>query len=145
MSQPEPADLLAIQQLVYRYADAVDRRDSAQLADCFANQVTIIGPGFELPGKGVEVAGQITASLASSYLWTMHNVHNFLYTVDGSQAQGVAYCVASHVYQQGEQTLKLDWYLRYHDELVKIAGQWRIQRRRLEVNYSTTQPVTAVA
>lgn len=144
MNPPEPVDLLAIQQLIYRYADAVDRRDSEQLATCFANEVTIIGPGFELPGKGAEVAGQITASLSASYLWTMHNVHNFLYTVDGNVGRGTTYCVASHVYRQDGQTLKLDWYVRYHDELVKVGGQWRIRRRRLEVSYSTTQPVAAV-
>ena len=39
---------------------------------------------------------------------------------------------------------ELDCYVRYRDGLVKVGGQWRIRRGRLEVSYCTTQPVAAV-
>jgi len=132
-------DQLEIEQLLYRYALAVDSRSPDLLERCFAPGIRLSGPGFELSEN---VAAFIIAELKSRYLWTQHNVFNPLYEVEGDHARGVANCIASHVEGGAEGHSKLDWYLRYHDRLVRHDGQWRIRERRLEVAYIATQAVT---
>ncbi|NVK44332.1 MAG: nuclear transport factor 2 family protein [Oceanospirillaceae bacterium] len=128
------ADQFAIQHLVYRYASAVDRRDAAALAACFANDMRLLGPGFEISR---DVAEAVIGGVAP-FSWTMHNVHNLLYQVQGDQARGEAYCVASHLQSDGN---KLDWYIRYQDRLVRQKGEWLFAERRLNVECTTTVPV----
>ncbi|MFC6672050.1 nuclear transport factor 2 family protein [Marinobacterium aestuariivivens] len=131
-------DLMAIQQLVYRYARAADNRDADAMAACFADQMVLQGPGFEI----VENVAAVVIDGLSIYDWTMHNVHNLLYEVDGDQASGEAYCVASHLLEQHGRKVKLDWYIRYRDQLVRQNGEWRFSQRRLSVEYTTTVPVS---
>lgn len=135
--QPLPDEQLAIQRLLYRYADAADRRDPLAFAACFADgAVHISGPGFEMKDGAT-----VTATLAAKYEWTMHNVHNFLYDIDGDRARGYAYCVASHVKSEGGQRLKEDWYIRYDDELVRQGEGWVFVRRELVPGAITHVPL----
>jgi ketosteroid isomerase-like protein len=135
MTQQELIDQLAIQQLISRYAISVDNRDLAAYASCFTEDVVISGPGFEMRG---EVAKPTIDLLSSTYEATMHNVHNYAYTVTGERASGVAHCVASHIKNEAGAKSKFDMYIRYHDELVKRGGQWFFSARRLEVVCTTT-------
>ena len=135
-------DQFLIQQLAYRYALAVDTHDTALLASCFAPGVRIIGPGFVLEDN---IASAVIAGLRSRYVWTQHNVFNPLYRIDGEHASGTVNCIASHVEQADEGPRKLDWYIRYHDRLVKQDGEWRLIERRLEVAYAATVSVIPLA
>ena len=135
---PTIEDRLAIQQLLYRYADAADRRDAAGFAACFADgAVRLTGPGFELTD-----AATVTGMLSDKYLWTMHNVHNFLHEVDGDRAHGYTYCVASHVKSEGGQRIKEDWYIRYEEDLVRQGDGWVFVRRELVPGAITTVVLT---
>jgi hypothetical protein len=135
---PTLEDRLAIRQLLYRYADAADRRDAAAFAACFAGgAVDISGPGFAMTD-----AGQVVDTLAAKYVWTMHNVHNNLHEVDGDRASGHTYCVASHVRAAADGArVKEDWYIRYEDELLRQGGDWVFLRRRLEPGAITHVPL----
>jgi len=125
---PTLEDRLAIRQLLYRYADAADRRDAVAFAACFAGgAVDISGPGFAMTD-----AAQVVATLAAKYVWTMHNVHNSLHEVQGDRAHGYTYCVASHVRAEPDGArVKEDWYIRYDDELIRQDGAWVFVRRQL--------------
>lgn len=138
MTQTELMDQFAIQQLLSRYAIAVDKRDVAEYATCFADDVVISGPGFEMRN---DVAKPTIDMLASMYESTMHCVHNSLYTISGDSATGIAHCVASHIKNEGGKRSKFDMYIRYHDELAKLDGQWRFSKRRLEVVCTTDVPL----
>jgi len=138
MSPQDLSEQFAIVQLLYKYAITVDNRDLEGYASCFTPDVVVSGPGFELRG---DVATPSIGLLASTYESTMHNVHNHSYTIDGDRATGIAYCVASHIQNQGGERSKMDMYIRYHDELVKTQGEWRFAKRRLEVLCTTTVPV----
>ncbi|HQR03563.1 MAG: nuclear transport factor 2 family protein [Proteobacteria bacterium] len=133
-------DQFEIQDLIYLYGEAVDERDPAKLARCFANgQVNITGPGFEM-----KEAVAVTGMLSSMYEWTMHAMHNHRYTVEGNKARGYTYCIASHVSNKDGQRSKLDWYVRYEDDLAKVGGRWGIVRRNLVVAYQNVAPVSTL-
>lgn len=130
-------DRLAIQDLLFRYARAADTRDVAAFAGCFRpGRVHITGPGFE-----VRDAQQNIDTLASMFEWTMHKVHNHEYTVRDAQAQGYCYCVATHVKREQGRRVKIDWHIRYEDELVRADGAWRFVRRHLDVGLIETLPL----
>jgi ketosteroid isomerase-like protein len=141
MSQQDLLEQFAIAQVAYRYANAVDKRDAAALADCFDTEYRGIGPGYEMRGKGADIAQQITTVIAQMYLWTMHNVHNTDYVVSGDTATGTTNCVASHVSVKDGTHIKLDWYIKYTDKLVKRDGKWRFSERSLHTRFTTTQMV----
>jgi hypothetical protein len=138
MSQQEIADQLAIQQLVSRYAITADLRDVPGFASCFIDGAVVSGPGFEMKD---DLAASTVGFLAHLYDRTMHNVHNYAYTVNGDSATGITHCVASHIQKKDGVESKMDMYIRYHDELVRQAGQWRFSKRRLEVICTTTVPI----
>lgn len=130
-------DRLAIQDLLFRYAGAVDRRDAEGLAACFSERrIWIIGPDFEILD-----AQQCVDSLTAAFEWTMHKVFNHEYRVDVDRARGYAYCVATHVMNRNGQRSKLDWHIRYEDELAKADGCWRFISRRLVVGLTETVPL----
>lgn len=138
MTQQDIADQLAIQQLVSNYAIFVDLRNRDAYADLFIEDAVVCGPGFDMRG---DVATPTIDTLTAMYDATMHNVHNYAYTISGDSATGITHCVASHFKQQGEQKTKMDMYIRYHDELVKQGGRWRFKKRELAVLATTTVPV----
>lgn len=134
-----PEDQQAITRLLYRYARAVDTRNVEALAACFyQGRVTFIDTPV-----AVESAHHCVEILASMFDWTMHNVFNHLFEVEGDQATGVTYCVASHVKTEEGVSVKHDWYLQYHDTLVRAGDDWVFQSRRLQVDYISTVPVVA--
>ncbi|MCX7162190.1 MAG: nuclear transport factor 2 family protein [Betaproteobacteria bacterium] len=134
---PSVEDRFAIQDLLFRYARAVDERDAGEFAACFAGgQVRITGPGFEILD-----AGQNMATLKAMFEWTMHKVFNHEFQVEGGRATGYTYCVASHVRNQQGRRSKLDWHIRYEDELVREEGGWRFRKRHLNVGLIETLPL----
>ena len=136
---PSVEDRFAIQDLLFRYARAADERDAVEFAACFAGgQVRITGPGFE-----VLDAGQNMAALKAMFEWTMHKVFNHEFKVDGECATGYTYCVASHVRNEGGRRSKIDWHIRYEDELVREEGRWRFRKRHLNVGLIETLPLDA--
>lgn len=120
-------DQFAIEQLLYRYAIALDSLDTERLAQCWA-------PGA-VTREGIE--GIITYH--RTYEHTMHNVLNHSYELDGRNGTGVAYCVASMVKNNAGQLAKFDVYFRYRDELVKHEGRWLLSKRGADIIFSTKE------
>ncbi|CAB1370889.1 nuclear transport factor 2 family protein [Denitratisoma oestradiolicum] len=134
---PDIEDRFAIQDLLFRYARAADQRDVAAFASCFRpGQVHITGPGFE-----VRDAQQNVDALTAMFEWTMHKVHNHEYQVQGDRAEGYCYCLATHVQRKGDMRIKIDWHIRYDDELTREDGAWRFVRRHLDVGLIETVPL----
>ncbi len=120
-------DQLEIQQLLYRYADAADRRDADAFCACFLDgQVRVSGPGYDL-----DDGHYLIGLLRERFEWTMHNVHNHLYRIEGDRAAGFTYCVASHLV--AAQNQRLDMYIRYEDVLQRSDDGWHFVSRRLHV------------
>jgi uncharacterized protein (TIGR02246 family) len=131
-------DRMALRELAFRYARAVDRRDWALAASLFTEDCVLQGPGYELVGRAKILAG---LRVIERYSATQHSVHNQLVEVDGDRATGETYCTAHHVYARDGRPRMLDWGIRYQDRCVREAGAWRYQRRDLLLDWSQDLPL----
>ncbi len=131
---------LAIRDVAYRYAQAVDRRNYRLLAEQLSEDLVLIGPGFHYESRAAYLEGVVRIEY---YHRTMHCVHNQLVEVRGQQAAGETYCVAYHFYHQEEQERRLVWGIRYQDEYRREEERWLLSRRELLLDWSTDAAVTA--
>ncbi len=128
--------------LAFRYALAVDTRDSAMLASIFTREGVVRGYG-ENPIEfcGAEGLSRMVAQVDASFDQTMHNVFNQTFErADDGSVSGLTTCIASHILKDEDCTL-LDFAMRYHNRYAQEAGCWKFAERRLEVVWVETRPV----
>jgi ketosteroid isomerase-like protein len=126
-------DRLAIRELAYSYARAVDRRDWALARTLFSDDAVLVAPHFELVGVEKIVRG---LTVVERYRATFHAVHNQIFAIDGDEASGETYCTASHLLEHDGGTTKIDWGIRYQDRCRRGPdGSWRFARRELIVDW----------
>jgi uncharacterized protein (TIGR02246 family) len=130
-------DRLALQELVARYARAVDRRDYAAFSALFTADGVLHGPGYAMRAHGEIEKG---IRLIERYESTQHCVHQQLVDVRGDTATGETYCVARHVYSRDGIARKLDMGIRYLDEYVRSDREWRFVRRELVLDWTQDLP-----
>ncbi len=135
---PSLEDRLALQELAFRYARGVDRRDYGAFVALFTEDGVLCGPGYSMRGP-LEIERGIRR--IEQYEATQHCVHNQLVEVAGDRAQGETYCVARHLYSRAGVRRKLDMGVRYQDEFVRRAGAWRIARRELVLDWTQDLPL----
>jgi ketosteroid isomerase-like protein len=146
--QPEDvADRLELQELVHRYAQAVDRADGAAVADLFVTDGVLImygERGSEDPTsvrRGKHEIARAINSLADRYLATAHLIGNHVPLVHGDQATAETRCEAHHVQANSEGARDTILFLRYYDRCVRQANGWRFFRRELRVDFSAEIPL----
>ena len=132
------ADVVAIQQVLYHYAYALDARDYAALDDVFAADAKLHTSGGTLmsPADYKSMCETELAKLDGTH----HMVTNTSVTVDGDRANSRAYFQAQHVKRSLEpdsQFLMAGW---VDDELERRAEGWRIVDRRWHSSWSTGNP-----
>ncbi len=114
------ADRLAISDLVHAYAQGVDRRDAAAVAQLFTEDGIFIAyatPGAAEPTSRSQGRAEITKAIATAryYRQTTHTIGSHLATVHGDHASGETRCVAYHVLgEEGTETLMV-WHILYLD------------------------------
>ncbi|MGW6334026.1 nuclear transport factor 2 family protein [Nocardia rhamnosiphila] len=148
----EPTDRLAVLTLAARYAQAVDRRDSATLESLFAPEVVLVLPPelnrtnapSELRGRKA-VARSVVESVAH-LVATRHVVEQqILEIATADEAHGETYCTAHHIYPRGDGHRDHRLALRYQDTFVHTGGAWLFSRRHLVVDFAEDVPVTRPA
>lgn len=133
-------DILAIQQLAYRYAHNVDQREYDAFAQVFTEDAQLLLPSLSLDGLPA-----ICAAIRhiEQFKRTLHHTHNVLVDFSGDSAIGEVYCVAEHILDGKDgREWKLDWGIRYEDELTRTAAGWRITRRRLNLIWTQEAPLS---
>ena len=134
------ADRLAIREVAYRYARAVDRRDWALAATLFTDDAVLASARFRLEGVEQILRGLRTVE---RYRATFHAVHNQTLELAGDKASGETYCVANHLFERDGRAWKLDWGIRYQDRYRRDAGgAWRIAHRELIVDWEHEQALS---
>jgi len=118
-------DNAAIEALLNRYADSVDRRDAAALAACFTADAEASFAGIVTSGGGEAIAGFLLSTLGPAA--STHVVSNALIELDGDRASVRSRAVVYGVRGEPEQ-LRLRG-VTYDDSLVRTAEGWRIHRR----------------
>lgn len=118
-------DHLAIEELVYRYAMALDSLDLSGMKDLF----TLDSPQYQSLEAAIEYHRK--------YEHTIHHVQNHVHTVNGNAATGFTYCVASMVKRDEMGLTKFDVYLRYRDKLAKQDHCWYFSKRDADILFSS--------
>ena len=121
-------DELDIEELLYRYADGVDRNDMATLEGVFTEDVTL-DYGF---GRVFEGRAQVLGLLADrlgTYAATSHHISNVTVHVSGEEARAASYVYAWH--QRRVDDGQAQVWGRYDDLLRREAQGWRVSRRTI--------------
>jgi uncharacterized protein (TIGR02246 family) len=129
----------ALRRLVERYATAVDHRDVETAAGCFVPDGRLtVGDEATLEGRPA-----IVAALArlERYEVTAHVLGHSNHAVDGDRATGESWCRAHHVYDDGGARRDRVMAIRYLDRYVRADGGWRIEHRRLVVDWLEDRPL----
>ena len=129
MATPDPslADVYEIQQLLYRYATALDTRQLDLLDDCFTPdaRLDMSVAGTHSPAQYKAMAAEALAKLDATH----HLIGNPAITVNGDTARAHSYYQAQHARNDlapASLLLVAGW---IDDELVRVDGRWRIVSR----------------
>lgn len=138
MSNSHLADEHAIEALVARYADAVNRRDADDWAAlwCADGVWRAFGRSFE--GRDAVVATWQAAM--QGFRLVFHVIHSGVIEVGNDAARG-RFCISEQL-QTTDGTPGLLLAL-YHDDYRREPGGWRFARRELEVLYQGPPDLTA--
>ena len=141
VSPEEPADRLAIRELVEAYAHCADRRDAQGQMSLFTADTHFVvfmnakdpKPSMELHSR--EALAPVFADL-NKYDATTHFVgQSTILTLTADRASGEAYCLAHHVTVADGKRRLMVASLRYYDTFVKVDGEWLFAERMLYVDW----------
>jgi len=141
ISPVEPADRLAIRELVEAYAHCADRRDAKGQMALFtpdAHFVVYMNAKDPTPTQELRSRDALAPVFAdlNQYAATMHFVgQSTILTLEADRATGEAYTLAHHLrIADGKRGLMIAA-LRYTDTFVKTEGAWLFAERLLFVDW----------
>ena len=123
-------DERALQQLMARYVDAVNRRDGEAWARTWAEDGVWRLMGMEV--KGREAILELWQQLVAGFEFAVLMPSSSLLEVNGNRADGIWYLQEFTRDRQGERALALS---RYLDSYGKVKGQWYFQSRQYDFIY----------
>ncbi len=123
-------DERALQQLMARYVDAVNRRDSQAWARTWAEDGTWSIAGMEVTGR--QAILDLWQQLMTGFEFAVLMPASSLLEIDGNSATGHCYLQEFTRDLEGERNLALS---RYLDSYAKKKGQWYFQRRQYDFIY----------
>ena len=140
----ELADRLAIRTLVDAYARCADRRDADGQKALFTEDTHFVvymdgegsEPSQELNGR--EALTPVFAHL-NRYEATTHFNGQSTIALDGDRATGESYCLAHHLFTEGDERKLMVASIRYHDRFVMRDGAWLFAERKLYVDWTETR------
>ena len=121
------AAVLAVRDLLYRYARGVDRRDLALVRSCFAPDARY--EGALASGTIADMLAALPAAMAR-YTTTLHFMSEPAVAIDGTAAHSETPTVAFHVLRDSG-TLRTVA-VRYLDRLQLGPAGWSIVARRVQ-------------
>lgn len=139
MPENELRDRLEIQDLLVRYATALDDRDWKRLATCFLPDA-VADYGTMGEHVGYATIEKLCRSALEGLDASQHFVSNFEITIDGDTAHSRCYLMAQHVRESAPDGPH--WILAgtYRDALVRSPDGWRIERRELRTTWTEGNP-----
>jgi uncharacterized protein (TIGR02246 family) len=142
------AERRELQELVERYAQAVDRSDGSAVAALFTEDgvlATWLDPASGSPTGAQTGHEQIAKAVdgLSRYVATHHTISSHTSTVDGAHASGETLCTAHHVIADDDGRRDRVLYIRYVDTFSGSGGHWLFSRREVHVQWVSVLPVEA--
>lgn len=138
----EAADIVALQQLVWTYCRAVDRRDLALLRSLYHDDA-IDDHGTMFRGGPDDYVAWLPSMLAR---WeaTLHMIANMVFVVDGDVAEGELVVIATHRTPPPD-SRALTATGRYLDRYAKRDGIWRFLHRSLVLDWGDAAAISAAS
>ncbi len=129
-------DIVALNQLAYRYAAAVDACDVDAFASVFTEdgRLHAFQPYAQVPFAdmtGHEQLAAVPNSMRQRYRATAHMMTNHLVEIDGDRASGQVLCSARHLNIDPSDDNVLVVMIRYIDRYARTAQGWRIADREI--------------
>lgn len=130
-------DYFAIQNLIYRYCDRLDRGDFEGVARLFEHAALHV-PALDEPLRGVPAIAALYQQFTRLYPdsgtpKTRHVTSNVMIEPDGENAARAQSYVLVH---QATEQLPLQPIIggRYYDSFERVQGVWRFSERRMEID-----------
>ena len=130
-------DYFAIQNLIYRYCECIDRADFKGIAQLFAHAALHV-PALPQPVRGVEAIEAMYSQFTRVYPETgtprtRHVTSNVIIEPDGADAARSSSYVLVH---QATPALTLQPIIGggYRDRFARVDGRWRFTERRMEMD-----------
>ena len=137
LSLQELSDRIEIQDLLVRYAHAVDTREWKLFAELFTEDAVVDYTAFGGPRGTVQEVTAFLSSVLPMFSATQHLIANSAVTLDGDRATARTMCHNPMALpgEEGEAGLLLCglWYV---DELVRTSDGWKLRRRSEDKAYS---------
>ena len=124
-------DRTDIEEVLYRYSSCVDRFDSDGVRSCLADDIHATYGNADPVDGGDELAAWIKAA-TDSVIWQHHLLNVYHVTVEGDDAKTVSYLTSYQVFEENPKAAII-LVARYHDELRRTAGGWKISNRVMEL------------
>ena len=128
-------DIIAIEQLLYRYCHLLDQSAVDEVVSLFAADGTLV-IGWEKEGTyagcdeiATWYAGYARRSASRRYM--RHKIFGPWIAIDGDRATAKSYFDGQSADLKGVVTISAG---RYEDELASSAGQWRFASRKIFVD-----------
>ena len=137
---------LALADLVHRYAALVDDRRFDDVVGLFAGDATLALPN---PPESLEPTvfhhglAEIRDAVGAvaAVARTQHAIVGEVYTSPSpGRATGRIACIAHHWSERDGQVTDIAWHMRYDDEYVHSAGEWRFRGRTLSIDAIEKRP-----
>jgi 3-phenylpropionate/cinnamic acid dioxygenase small subunit len=144
-------DRAEINDLIIRYAEAVDNRDNATLANCFTDDAEATFAGVPVPGRGGDAVVAFLSSLGggaprpATPIKTSHLFMNVVVTLDGDEADARSSASVYSVRGEPEQVRIRG--ISYHDRMRRTPDGWRIAKRVHSVGWegaAESVPITPI-
>lgn len=138
----EVGDRLALGRLVKAYAHHVDRREPEAVAALFCDDGVLAiyeGDPDVVPPERVRTGREeIATALAgmTKYEVTTHFLGQQMVDVDGDTATGETYCMAHHIADVDGTRRDKVMSIRYLDRYRRVGSEWRIEERRLAIDWT---------
>lgn len=123
------ADRIAVQDVMLRYAAAVDERDMDMYRSCFADDVEVVGFG-EATVNGGDAWRDYVLNALAAFGATQHMLGPQLATIDGDTAHCRTDVQALHYMKDAPNTTLTLW-ATYKTDMRRSDGEWKISRHEL--------------
>ena len=120
-------DRLEIEDVIIRYANAVDFQDDELLESCFTDDATASFAGVPAGPGGAAIVAFLVSLRGAPVIGSTHRFGNVVVTLRGDEADVQSRAVVYGV--RGEPLSLRMRGITYHDRFVRTADGWRIARR----------------
>jgi len=123
-------DLEAIKQLKARYCEICDDdHNPDRITSVFSQDAVWEGRGIGRAQGHAEIR-ELFEGFQKLMSYSQHMVMNPIIEVDGDHARGTWYFFGTFTFYEGNQA---KWQAaRYHEDYVKVSGEWKIQHLRVK-------------